>query len=144
MQSITKRQLVLFILVGLLGVGVALGVAVRRTASISLADLAVHREQYNHRRVSVYGAVSAIRRKVSQREHPYYTFVLEDDSGANSVTVFTFGVPPVTDGGHATAIGRYDREKRVGPWTIRHEVDVTYGKVVPGHTLSDRLCGRGR
>ena len=80
------------------------------------------RESYDGKEVSVSGKISHLKLKTSKRGNDYTTFTL---SGGGSLNVYSRGHAQVKQGQTVRVTGIYRKEKRVGKYTYRNEIDAT-------------------
>jgi len=80
------------------------------------------RESYDGKEVSVSGKVSHLKLKTSKRGNDYTTFTL---SGDGSLNVYSRGHAQVKQGQTVRVTGIYRKEKRVGKYTFRNEIEAT-------------------
>ena len=82
------------------------------------------KETYHGKEVSVSGKVSNLRRKTSKIGNPYTTFSLVGGSGG-IINVYFRGHTQVNEGKSAKVTGIYRKEKRVGEYTFKNEIEAT-------------------
>src|SRR5437870_2623384 len=88
---------------------------------VSPREILENPDRFDGRPVTVSGMILNLRETISQKGNPYYTFNLSDNGSA--VRVFSFGSSPCRDGSRVTVAGVFRREKHVGRYTFRNEVD---------------------
>jgi len=79
---------------------------------------------YDHQRMRLEGAVTALESTVSHRGNPYYFFVL--DTGRGTVVVFKFGSPKCAEGQRATVEGVFHHVYKRGGYTFTDEIDAEF------------------
>ena len=134
-----KRHFWGYVIIGVLGIVCVLGYVLYHGRCITIQAIMGAPAGYAHAWVRVHGTVSHVECKISQRDHAYYTFTLTGDPGPDTITVFAFGAPTLPDGETVTVSGRFDQVKKIGPWTITNEIDVTYGTITTRPTLGDKI-----
>jgi len=77
-------------------------------------------QQYNSQTVTVTGAITGLRQRVSKRGNPYVTFTVCSDA---CIHIFTFGEPVLHDGERVTVTGIFAAVKQVGRYSFRNEID---------------------
>ena len=80
------------------------------------------RESYDGKEVSVSGKVWHLKLKTSKRGNDYTTFTL---SGGGSLNVYSRGHAQVKQGQTVKVTGKYRKEKRIGKYTFRNEIDAS-------------------
>jgi hypothetical protein len=80
-------------------------------------------DQYNGQSVTLQGALTHLSKRVSQRGNAYYTFDLEDRTGA--IRVFSFGTAQCGEKASVTVEGTFEKVKRVGRYTFVNEITAT-------------------
>jgi hypothetical protein len=84
---------------------------------------------FDHLPVTLQGMATAVKETTSQRGNDYTTFKLQD--GGDSVSIFTWGHPPLGNGDRVQVEGVFEREHHQGRYTFYNEVEAT--KVTPLH-----------
>jgi hypothetical protein len=69
-----------------------------RAADVSIHSVATNPSGFDHQTVTLEGTAIAVRETTSQRGNDYTTFKLQDSGSGDSVTVFTWGHPPLGNG----------------------------------------------
>ena len=87
-----------------------------------IADVLARPDAFDRHEVVLEGRASAVDPRTSQRGNDYFTFRLADEAGA-SVRVFSWGKPAIIPGDHVEIHGRFQKERRVGRYTITNEVE---------------------
>jgi DNA polymerase III alpha subunit len=110
-----KRTLGLAVLLVLLTVPSALA---QQQLSVSL--LLQHADQYDGKIISITGAITAYRERVSASGNAYTTFNLEERDA--SVSVFTWEHQGLHNGLRVRVTGMFAKVKRVGRYTFYNEI----------------------
>lgn len=92
-------------------------------ASLSIAELLEHGEQYHQQPVSVVGEAADVATKVGPRNQPFYTFVLKDRQG--SVTVIMQGKPELSNGDAVMVHGVFIKSRKAGRTTVTNRIEAT-------------------
>ena len=82
------------------------------------------KETYHGKEVSVSGKVSSLKQKTSKIGNPYTTFSLAGGSGGK-INVYFPGHTQVSEGKSAKVTGIYRKEKRVGEYIFKNEIEAT-------------------
>lgn len=108
----------------LLGVVAIIAMVLRLARWLLAPALPFDPVAYDHQRVRLEGAVTALESTVSHRGNPYYFFVL--DTGHGTVVVFKFGSPRCVEGNRATVEGVFHHVYQRGGKTFRDEIDAEF------------------
>ena len=100
-----------------------------RAADASIHSIATSPSNFDHQTVTLQGTALAVKETTSQRGNDYTTFKLQD--GGDSVSIFTWGHPPLGNGDRVQVEGIFEREHHQGRYTFYNEVEAT--KVTPLH-----------
>lgn len=92
-------------------------------ASLSIAELLEHGEQYHQQPVSVVGEAADVATKAGPRNQPFYTFVLKDRQG--SVTVIMQGKPELSNGDAVMVHGVFIKSRKAGRTTVTNRIEAT-------------------
>jgi cytochrome c-type biogenesis protein CcmE len=87
---------------------------------LTVPVLLQHSDEYDGKVVSVTGAITSYRERVSARGNAYTTFRVED--GGASVSVFAWEHQGLHDGQRVRVTGTFDKVKRVGRYTFYNEI----------------------
>jgi hypothetical protein len=104
-----------------------LGIAT--AAEVTVHSLATNPSSFDHQTVTLQGTAVAVKETTSRRGDDYTTFKLQDQSGSDTVSIFAWGHPALTNGDHVRADGVFETEHHQGPYTFHNEVEAT--KVTP-------------
>jgi hypothetical protein len=88
---------------------------------VSITTLLANPDRYDGQVVTVSGAVSAYRERVSRAGNPYTTFRLEE--GRSSVAVFAWGHQGLRDGLRVRVTGVFQKVRRVGRYVFYNEIE---------------------
>lgn len=88
----------------------------------SIEEILLDRDYYDGKTVKINGTVSNIKRKTSKAGNDYATFKLNSDSG-ESLKIFTFGNPKISENDFVTVKGPYHKEKIVSGFKYYDEVE---------------------
>jgi len=92
-------------------------------ASLSIAELLEHGEQYHQQPVSVVGEAADVATQVGPRNRPFYTFVLKGRQG--SVTVIMQGKPELSNGDAVMVHGVFIKSRKAGRTTVTNRIEAT-------------------
>ncbi|MCC6402460.1 MAG: hypothetical protein IT207_00445 [Fimbriimonadaceae bacterium] len=89
------------------------------------AELLAQRGAFHRRTVIVRGALADYRPRTSRAGNQYTTFSLA--SGGSKVTVFHRGHanPPLRNGDRVIVTGLFEKERKVGNFTVQNQLDAT-------------------
>ena len=82
------------------------------------------KETYDGKEVSVSGKVSSVKQKTSKAGNPYTTFLLVGSAGGK-VNVYFRGHSQVEEGKNAKVTGIYRKQKQVGKYIFKNEIEAT-------------------
>jgi hypothetical protein len=102
---------------------------VAKAADVSIHSIVSSPSSFDHQTVTLQGTAVAVKETTSQRGNDYTTFKLQD--GGDSVSIFTWGHPPLGNGDHVQIEGVFEREHHQGRYTFYNEIEAT--KVTPLH-----------
>lgn len=100
----------------------AMGLPSLALARDRIGDILARPETFDRREVVLIGKASALDPRTSQRGNDYFTFRLEDETGA-SLKVFSWGKPAIAPGDRVEVQGRFQKERRVGRHIFTNEVE---------------------
>jgi hypothetical protein len=86
---------------------------------------------FDHKTVSLRGAVTALKETTSRRGNDYTTFKLQDPSGCGALNIFTWGHPALSNGDQVRVDGTFETEHHQGRYTFYNEVQATKVTAVP-------------
>src|SRR6516165_3803015 len=104
-----------------------LSLAAAHAADVSIHSIVTDPASFDHQIVTLQGTAIAVKETTSQRGNDYTTFKLQD--GGESVSIFTWGHPPLGNGDRVQVEGVFEREHHQGRYTFYNEVEAT--KVSP-------------
>jgi len=91
-------------------------------AAVQVCEVAQNPDPFDAKAVTLTGAVSNLRPRVSRRGNPYYTFDLSAEGC--KVRVFCWGHPDARTGDQVEVQGTFAKVKRVPPnYTFYNEVE---------------------
>ena len=93
----------------------------------TIGDILSNPDQYDGKMVQVEAKVLAPQFKTSKRGNAFTTFKLEGDG--KILSVFSYGTLSINGGDSVRVIGRYQKMKKVGPYTFSNEIDASRGSV---------------
>lgn len=98
---------------------------------LSPSSLLKQADAKNEKMVVVSGKVTDFSQKVSRAGNPYFVFKLKE--GESVVSVYGRGnaATEIKDGVKVLATGIFRKEKKVGDFTVKNEVDVSKTKDKP-------------
>ncbi len=95
------------------------------TGQIKIADVLTGAAKYDGKVITVQGTVAKFKQKTSKAGHPYFVFdVLE---GTKKLEVYGQGElkPAPKNGQKVEVTGSFVKEKTIGSFTVKNEIDVT-------------------
>lgn len=122
----------------MLATAVALAIATSwgfRPVAATAAEVLAAREKFDGQAVRVVGKVSKYQAKTSRRGNPYTVFTIEAGGAKLSVYHQEHQAPAPKDGDTVEVTGVYEKERKVGSFTVKDQVDATPGL---GRTLGVR------
>ncbi|MFZ0050748.1 MAG: hypothetical protein WAK96_03155 [Desulfobaccales bacterium] len=93
----------------------------------TVGDILSNPDQYDGKMVQVEAKVLAPQFKTSKKGNAFTTFKLEGDG--KILSVFSYGTLSINGGDSVRVIGRYQKLKKVGPYTFSNEIDASRGSV---------------
>ncbi|MGO9175167.1 MAG: hypothetical protein ACLQED_03345 [Desulfobaccales bacterium] len=93
----------------------------------TVGDILSNPDQYDGKMVQVEAKVLAPQFKTSKKGNAFTTFKLEGDG--KILSVFSYGTLSINGGDSVRVIGRYQKMKKVGPYTFSNEIDASRGSV---------------
>jgi DNA polymerase III alpha subunit len=95
------------------------------SSEVSIEKILSAKESYDGKEVIVSGKVSHLESKTSKAGNDYTTFTLSGSAGKGSLNVYSRGHTEVKQGQTVKVTGIYRKEKRVGRYTFRNEIEAT-------------------
>jgi hypothetical protein len=111
----------------IISVFMLLWLATAKAGDVSIHSIVSSPLSFDHQTVTLQGTAIAVKETTSQRGNDYTTFKLQD--GGESVSIFTWGHPPLGNGDRVQVEGVFEREHHQGRYTFYNEVEAT--KVSP-------------
>ena len=93
------------------------------SSEVSIEKILSAKESYDGKEVIVSGKVSHLESKTSKAGNDYTTFTLSGSAGKGSLNVYSRGHTEVKQGQTVKVTGIYRKEKRVGKWIVRNEIE---------------------
>lgn len=98
---------------------------------ISVSALSKDTDKFDGKPVEVEGKVSGFEQKTSKKGNKYFIFKMKE--GEASVSVYSHGEPnpAIKDGDKVSVQGIFRKEKKIGTFTVKNEIDATPVKEKP-------------
>jgi len=95
----------------------------------TVSEIQKAQDQFDGKQVQVDGKVQSLNLRTSKRGNDYTTFKLADSTGT-SMTVYSRGHLPISNGQSVRVKGRYNKVTHVPPrWTFYNQIDASEGSV---------------
>ena len=94
---------------------------------VTVGDILSNPDQYDGKMVQVEARVLAPQFKTSKKGNAFTTFKLAGDG--KILSVFSYGTLSINGGDSVRVTGRYQKLKKVGPYTFYNEIDASRGTV---------------
>lgn len=114
----------------------SLAASLAEVEKITLDALKKDQDKYNEKVVEVTGFVASFQQKTSQRGNKYFKFILRSVKGSSesaAANIYGQNEPTIElkDGLKVTVTGTYRKEKVIGDFTYKNEIDCTVKKDKP-------------
>lgn len=126
-MKILKFKVFLGVTFSLLCLLIITSTANAQALKATVADILSNPDQYDGKMVQVEAKVLAPQFKTSKKGNPFTTFKLE--GGGKILSVFSYGTLSINAGDSVRVTGRYQKLKKVGPYTFFNEIDASRGNV---------------
>src|SRR5262252_11219551 len=101
----------------LVGTFLLFTVDVTTAAEVTVHAVVVNPKSFDHQTLTLQGTAAAVKETTSHRGNAYTTFKLQDPSSSDSISIFTWGHPPLTNGDHVRVDGTFETVHRQGQYT---------------------------
>jgi hypothetical protein len=126
-MRISKIRAILAVTLSILCLLIITSAANAQAIKATVGDILSNPDQYDGKMVQVEAKVLAPQFKTSKRGNAFTTFKLEGDG--KILSVFSYGTLSINGGDSVRVIGRYQKMKKVGPYTFSNEIDASRGSV---------------
>ena len=126
-MRISKIRAILAVTLSILCLLIITSAANAQAIKTTVGDILSNPDQYDGKMVQVEAKVLAPQFKTSKKGNAFTTFKLEGDG--KILSVFSYGTLSINGGDSVRVIGRYQKMKKVGPYTFSNEIDASRGSV---------------
>jgi hypothetical protein len=126
-MRISKIRAILAVTLSILCLLIITTAANAQAIKTTVGDILSNPDQYDGKMVQVEAKVLAPQFKTSKKGNAFTTFKLEGDG--KILSVFNYGTLSINGGDSVRVIGRYQKVKKVGPYTFSNEIDASRGSV---------------
>jgi hypothetical protein len=126
-MKISKFKVFLSVTFSLLCLLIITSTANAQAIKTTVGDILSNQDQYDGKMVQVEAKVLALQFKTSKKGNAFTILKLEGDG--KILSVFSYGTLSINGGDAVRVTGRYQKLKKVGPYTFSNEIDASRGSV---------------